>query len=160
MSDKQGRFWAAVPAMLLGTLTGGLAIVAWITTRDPSFAVERDYYAKAVNYDQHRDQVETNRKLGWQVDVQTRAAGSSIELDATVGDSRGRPVKDAAIQVEAFPIARSAKVLTTNFTTRAGDAQQARLPLVTSGLWELRFTVDAQNQRFTQTIRRDIGVPP
>lgn len=150
-----GRFWAAVPAVLLGTLTGGLGIVAYIATRDPSFAIERDYYKKAVNYDQLRDQEETNQKLGWQLDVRTRAAGSSIALDAKVDDAHGKPVKDAEIQVEAFPIARSANVMTTRFASGA-----AELPLVMTGLWELRFTVDAHEKRFTQTIRRDIGLNP
>lgn len=155
-----GRFWAAVPVVLLGTLTGGLGIVAFVVTNDPSFAVERDYYAKAVDWDRERDQMEANRKLGWQLDVRTRTAGSNIELAATVGDALGKPVRDATIQVEAFPIARSAKVVTASFTPREGEAQAAELPFVTSGLWELRFTVDAHNQRFTQTIRRDIGAGP
>lgn len=150
-----GRFWAALPVVLLGTLTGGLGIVAYVATRDPSFAIERDYYKKAVNYDERRDQDEANQKLGWNLDVKTVTVGSSIQLAAKVDDARGKPVKDAEIQVEAFPVARSANVMITRF-----DAGSAQLPLVTTGLWELRFTVDAHEKRFTQTIRRDIGATP
>jgi hypothetical protein len=150
-----GKFWAAVPVVLLGTLTGGLGIVAYVATRDPSFAIERDYYKKAVDYDQLRAQDETNEKLGWRLDVKARTAGSTIQLDAKVDDAHGKAVKDAEIQVEAFPISRSANVTTTRFAS--GTAQ---LPLVTTGLWELRFTVDAHEKRFTQTVRRDIGRGP
>jgi hypothetical protein len=153
--QSTGKFWAAVPVVLLGALTGGLGIVAYVATRDPSFAVERDYYKKAVNYDEQRDQDETNQKLGWRLNVQARADGSRIQLDAKIDDSHGKPVEDAQIQVEAFPIARSAMVTTTRFAS--GTAQ---LPLVATGLWELRFTVDSRGLRFTQTIRRDIGLNP
>lgn len=153
--QSTGKFWAAVPVVLLGTLTGGLGIVAYVTTRDPSFAIERDYYKKAVNYDQVRDQDETNQKLGWRLAVDAKSAGSRIQLAAKIDDADGKPVKDAEIQVEAFPIARSANVTTTRFASGT-----AELPLVTTGLWELRFTVDAHDKRFTQTIRRDIGAAP
>jgi hypothetical protein len=56
MEDKQvprtsGAFWAWVPATLLGSMLAGLGIMAYIAVDDPTFALEPDYYDKAVHWD-------------------------------------------------------------------------------------------------------------
>jgi hypothetical protein len=142
---------------LLGTLTGSLGLVAWLTSNDPSFAIERDYYQKAVDYDRTREQADENSRLGWHVELNAARAGESIELAARVKDTHGREVRGATIQVEGFAIARSSRVVVAHFMPEPERPQTARLPLVATGLWELRFTVQAGGKRFTETLRRDIG---
>ncbi len=161
MSDRGGRFWAAVPVVLLGTLVGSLGLVAIIASDDPGFAVERDYYKKAVDWDETQRQAATNQRLGWKLELDTRAPAEtrSFELDARVLDASGAPIRGAVVKVEAFPNARAGNIVHARFESGesgSGEKQHARLPLSRSGLWELRFTVDARGERFTETIRRDI----
>jgi hypothetical protein len=153
---KGGAFWAAVPVVLLGSLTTGLGIAAWIASDDPSFAVERNYYDKAVHFDQAREQAQKNASLGWRVELDTKAVGSNIQLLVLVKDKDGLPIRDAAITVEAFANARAKDVVIARFVPEPGAPQSARLPLIFAGLWELRFTVEARGERFTETLRRDI----
>ncbi|MEL6544011.1 MAG: FixH family protein [Myxococcota bacterium] len=66
MSKANGNHW---PWLLAGLLLSGVAMnIAMVlrASNDPSFAVEEDYYQKAVNWDEYREQLRKSEALGWQ----------------------------------------------------------------------------------------------
>ena len=61
---KKGSLWPWVigGALVLHVLVS-LAVVFFATT-DASYAIEEDYYQKAINWDEKRAQDRTNNELG------------------------------------------------------------------------------------------------
>ena len=155
MSAK-ARFWAFVPVGLIVMMVGGLVAMAVIASRDPSFAVEKDYYKKAISYDETRAQAEENEKLGWNVECSLVHRGSELELVAVVKDKSGARIDNASVEVEAFANARAARVLTARLEPSSDKNYAGRVPFAGGGLWELRFTVQARGARFTQVVRDDV----
>ena len=64
-----GRVWAWVPALLLGGLLGTQLTVLHYVLEDPSFALESDYYRKAVSWDAQRELERASAALGWQGEI-------------------------------------------------------------------------------------------
>jgi nitrogen fixation protein FixH len=156
--DKTKRtLWPYVPVVLLGTMIGGLLVLARVASDDPSFAVERDYYAKALAWDATREQERENERLGWRLDVETLRGGpGSVELVARLVDQSGAQVERAELQVEAFHNARAAHVLAARLA-ETDVAYRAELPIERAGIWELRFTARRGSDKFTQIVRAEIG---
>src|SRR5262245_53063007 len=152
----KARFWAFVPVGLIIAMVGGLVAMAVIASNDPSFAIEKDYYKKAVSYDATQAQARENARLGWHVECELVARGHELELVAVVKDKSGARIENASVQVEAFPNARAQRITTARLEPSAGERYAARVPLASRGLWELRFTIDARGSRFTEIVREDV----
>src|SRR5688572_28616544 len=105
-----GRFpnrWALFPIGLLGILVSVQAVLFSLSRNDPSFAVEPDYYRKAVSWDQHAKQLATSARLGWQPSFDVVSADGRASLRLTLVDKDAKPVADAAIGLTTFPNARA-----------------------------------------------------
>ena len=155
-STPAGTFWASVPVILIVSMFVGLGTMAYIAVNDPSFAVEKDYYKKAVNWDETQAQNGENSRLGWNVALEVRPANEKLELVATLTDRQGQRIRDAKVEVEAFANARAARIVTAHFEGQTDGTQRAALPLSQPGLWEFRFTVEARGEHFTQIVRHDV----
>lgn len=154
----QGKsLWAFVPVGMIGLTLLGLGFMAHLATDDPSFAVERDYYKKAVAWDDTAAQARQNARLGWQVDFEVAPRGSELELRVLPKDARGARLRDASVAVEAFANARAANVVSTTLTPNGERGLSGKLPLVHAGIWEFRLVVEADGKRFTQVLRREIS---
>jgi nitrogen fixation protein FixH len=131
--------------------------VMHLARSDPSFAVEADYYARAVHWDDELAQRRRNEALGWQAAPSlARDAGESTLLRVRLTDAAGRPLGDAAVAVEAFAVARSARVERATLAPAPGEAPGAydgRLRMAQPGLWELRVVATRNGERFT-AVRR------
>lgn len=156
MPEPRRTLWPYVPAAMLVAMVGGLVLLARIAADDPGFAVERDYYKKAVAWDAHQLQQRENARLGWRLEVETRRAEAGrVALVARLLDGHGRGVRAVKLDVEAFHNARAANVLSARL--RETDAGYlAELPMQRQGLWELRFTATRGADRFTQVVRADL----
>jgi nitrogen fixation protein FixH len=158
ITPRQKTLWPFVPVLMLIAMVGGLLVLARIASHDPSFAVEPDYYAKAVAWDAEREQQRQNERLGWKLDVETRDRGAgNVELVARLVDHTGAEIERAEIDVEAFHNARAGRVLTARLTEGA-EAYHTELPMTRLGIWELRFTATRGADRFTRTLRTEL--PP
>jgi hypothetical protein len=151
------RIWPWVPAGLLASMLAGLGSMAVIASRDPGFALERDYYAKAVHYDREIEQRARNARLGWSVVSTVGAAvpGSPTRLDVQV---RGRSgfEQGARVSVQALRNASASLVLEARCEESAPGRYHADLPLGHAGLWEFRFVVERGSDRFTEIVRHDV----
>ena len=154
--SRGGLFWALVPAVLLSTGVGGLAWLASLAARDPSFALERDYYDRAVHWDRQQAEWAENARLGHRVSVELQVDGAVPEVVTKIVDRSGAPLRGARVEVEAFANSRSAERRTLGLVEGEGGTYRAELPGARSGLWELRLTVVQDGNRFTHVARVDV----
>jgi nitrogen fixation protein FixH len=155
----KGWYW---PVAIVGLLVAGAAAnigFMIVANRDATFAVEPDYYRKAVDWDRTMAQEARNVELGWQVSTQLeRIDGGRARLVARVADRDGRPVTDAAVVVEAFPSARARDIASfTLAPAGSAGAYAATLARARTGLWELRVRVTRGEEVFTRTISQDLA---
>lgn len=155
--QRLGRLWVAGVVLVLGCTVGLNVYMLRVSGDDPSFAVEPDYYAKALHWDDELAQRARNAALGWRVAPALETAGAEPVLAVTIVDSIGAPLDGAAVEVRAFPLARSAQVTTATLAPReAPGTYAAPLAMSRGGEWELRFTVARGAERFTRVARLSV----
>lgn len=151
------RHYWALPVGLLVAMTAGEIYMVTIAVEDPGFAVEKDYYKKAVHWDSHMAQSAENQRLGWKLALETRPAkGGHVRLLVHIKDGRGHPVRGANVRVETFFNARASHILTADLSDAGDGSYQSALPMRQRGLWEFRFTATHGGARFTDVVRRDV----
>ncbi len=154
---KPGTLWPFVIAGALGLHVVGSLVMVYFATSNDSYAVEPNYYEKALAWDDTRAQDRRNGELGWRLEftVEPAAAGADPILRATLVDADGAPVSGAEVAVEAFSNVRRDDVLTADLaTTESGYA--TTMPMRRNGLWEFRFTVTRGEELFTYRDTRHV----
>jgi len=159
---RRGWGW---PLLIGGLLVGGAGAnvgLMLVANSDPGFAVEPDYYQKALHWDETMAQEARNASLGWSVAVSFDRSSrpGQVMIAARVSDGGGRPVEGARVDIEAFHSARANRVLAATLAAGPGGRYAAALPLDRPGLWELRLRVAQGEQTFTQTIIQDLASAP
>ena len=159
---KKGSLWPWVIGIALALHVIGSLVFVAIATSDSSYGVEEDYYQKAVNWDEKRAQDRTNAELGWSLEFEVtppQRPGEQPTIEVRLADSSGEALTGASVQLETFHKARSEDIIriAIDATDEAG-AYNARIPMRRNGLWELRFTVDRGNDRFTHTETKHLFV--
>ena len=143
-----------------------LHVVAWLgvvylAISNPSYAVEEDYYQKALAWDAKRAQDRTNSDLGWRLESAVDAVpapGADAVLTARLSDRDGHPLDGATIAVETFHNARAHDILRGALRPVGGGAYRISLPMRRNGRWELRYTVDLGDAHFTRSEVRNLLV--
>ena len=150
---KRGMWW---PIGLTGVLAATVAANIWvavIANDDPSFAIEPDYYKKAVAWDTTLAQARHNALLGWRLTTAMSAIasdGSSL-LSARLTDSTGSAISGAVIRVAALAVARASDVHDMTLTPSDSSGNYAvRFDARRAGEWELRFDATLGAEHFTQ----------
>jgi len=139
---------------ILAVTVGVNLYVFHLATDDPSFAVEADYYQKAVHWDDELAQRRLNAELGWRATTElARSASGGAELRVHLTDSAGAPLEGAAVRVEAFAINRASEISTLTLAALdgapGGGAYSAPFPETGMGRWELRLQATRGAERFT-----------
>jgi nitrogen fixation protein FixH len=155
---RKGWHW---PFLLVGLLASGVGANLYFMARalgDPSFAVEPDYYAKAIAWDAHQAQARQNSDLGWTLALSVAPAARATGLArvvARLADRDGRPVPGLAVALEAFNNARAADVVKAALAETAGHDYAANVAVVRPGLWEFRVVALRGADTFTAVIEQD-----
>ncbi|MFO0838483.1 MAG: FixH family protein [Phycisphaerae bacterium] len=146
MEATPARTWTW-PAIIAGLIVFQLAASATLivfATSDTTFAVEPDYYQKAVHWDQisaaHRAGEALGWKLAFSVDSQADALGRRA-LDCELSNPAGEPIAGAAVELTAFHYAHASEPLKISLSEGAAGHYGAALPLSRPGVWEFRFAV-------------------
>ena len=155
---KRGTMWPIGITVVLATTVAANIWVARIASADPSFAIEPDYYKKAITWDSTLAQGRQNTALGWRLTAQVDrvVAGTTTRLSARLVDATGALIDGATVRVSAFPVARAGEVQhATLGLTRAG-VYDVPLAIERRGQWEMRFDVRVGPARFTDVARVDV----
>ena len=155
---KRGGWW---PIAITGALAATVGANIWvmvIASDDPSFAIEPDYYRKALAWDTTMAQAAHNAALGWRI---TPAMGPIARdgraiVTARLTDSTGAVIRDAVVHVSALPIARSTAVQQIVLVPDGDGEYAAQFDARRPGQWELRFDAAVGRDRFTQVSRVDV----
>jgi len=158
---KPGTLWPYIIAGALGIHVIASLVVVFIATSDPSYAVEEDYYQKAMAWNDKRAQDRTNDTLGWDLEfaVEPRASsGDEPILEVRIRDAQGEPLTGASVSVEAFHNNRSGDIIRMQLRSVEDGIYRLQAPMERNGRWELRFTVDRDGDHFTFTETRHLFV--
>ena len=157
MKYKPGTVWPFVIAGALGLHVVGSLVMVYFATSNESYAVEPDYYQKALAWNDKRAQDRHNAELGWQLEftVEPVPVGQDPIMRVGLTTLDGEPITDASISVEAFANARRDDVLTAGLVGSESGYQTA-LPMRRNGLWEFRITVTRGDDLFTYRDMRHV----
>ena len=149
---KKGLGWPiGIAAILFTTVASNVGVIL-LTKDDPSFAVEPDYYRKAVEWDSTTARRARSDALGWQVTPTVQVGGANSELALALVDANGAPITDAIVTGELLHIARAAQMQAVSFAATA-DGYAATVQMPRAGVWELRLDATRGDQRFLRTVR-------
>ena len=156
--SRKGRYWPIAIALFLGGWVVADIFMLVKATRDPSFAVEEDYYQKAVDWDEFAAQRATNSQLGWRAVLTATVLGSSeTRLNVVLVDDTGTAIEGATVTLKAFHIARSGDIFQSTLPALEDGSYGATLPLRRAGLWDFRLHISHGDETYTQTIRHELG---
>jgi nitrogen fixation protein FixH len=143
-------------ALLAASAGANIALVV-ITSRDTSFAVEPNYYAKALAWDQTMAQQARSEALGWSLELRVDPAAARGRKTVTVrlADRAGAPIEGAEVTVEVFHNARASRILSAALNPE-GQGYVAVMPIDRPGLWEFRLRVTRGPEVFVATLTRDV----
>jgi nitrogen fixation protein FixH len=143
-------------ALLAASAGANIALVV-ITSRDTSFAVEPNYYAKALAWDQTMAQQARSEALGWSLGLRVDPAAARGRKTVTVrlADRAGAPIEGAEVAVEVFHNARASRILSAALSPE-GQGYVAVMPIDRPGLWEFRLRVTRGPEVFVATLTRDV----
>lgn len=156
---KRGMEWPIGIVAVLALSTVGQIWFASVANRDKAFAVEGNYYEKAVHWDAELAQRRENSSLGWKVTPTLRLGTGNGDgtLAIELRDSSGTPITGAQVSVLAMHNARANRQLSATLSEVGGGAYKAALPAQRPGEWELRFSVTRGTEHFTISERVDVS---
>lgn len=157
MKIKPGSMWPYIIGGALALHVVGSMVMVYFATSNESYAVEPDYYQKALNWDDRRAQDRVNAGLGWVLEftVEPAPLGRDPVLHVELTTTGGEPVADASVAVEAFANARRDDILTATLSATE-NGHETTLPMRRDGLWEFRFTVTRGEDLFTYRDTRHV----
>ena len=156
---KRGMWWPIGIATVLTLTVGANFWVLAVANDDPSFAVEPDYYQKALRWDDEMAQQQRNAALKWRLTPALAPFGDEgAVLTVQLTDSAGVALSGAKVTVAALANARANSVLDATLVPGAHDSYAVVLPIDRAGEWELRFEAVRGGERFT-AVRRVEATP-
>ena len=149
---KNGTWFPYMLVAILLISVGGNIYMVMRATNDPSFAVEPDYYNKAVNWDQIQAEKAASEALGWNVVLDARQE----ELRIRLTDRLGRPIDGATVEVEAFPNARASHRVMGVMVPKGRGVYVLERPFARPGVWEYRLAAVVDDKRFVHRSQEEL----
>ncbi len=157
---KKGVQWPIGVAAVLAITVAANIYVMVRANDDPSVAIARDYYQRAVRFDADQALRQRSERLGWRVSLEaSRTTAAEATVTALLVDSIGAPIRGAVVRIAAHAVARSNDVFTAT-ATAAGDKYLAVLPVNRGGLWDMDVEAVRGGERFVATQRLDLPETP
>lgn len=148
--------WPWAIFVLLGMNMVIVAITVYAAATSSGSAVEKEYYEKALRWDDTARQASINRSLGWKVEM---AAGPSRTLVLTLSDSRGMPIRSADVQTTVLHEADPASVRSVRFIGDGSGVYRAALPDGPPGLYRVRSSINAVHMIMTDERTVEVQAP-
>lgn len=153
---RKDRIWPTIIVALLGgNLALGFVLIR-VANADPHFAVEPDYYRRAVEWDSTRAQAARNVALGWRWTPSLGAVrGDSVPMMLAIAGPDGAPIDGALVTIEARAVAHASEAITDTLVSQGGGWYGASLPMRRIGLWEFRVRAVRGTETATTDLRLD-----
>ncbi len=156
---RAGAIWAWVPLGLLVCMFFGIGTLAYIAIDDPNFALEPDYYAKALHWDRAQAQLRENDTLGYELSLRqplVMSPAGSVQVELALKDRAAAGISGASIEVAAFPNAFAGRVEHLQLREVEPGVYRGELAHGMPGLWELRCVVSVGSARYARALRSDV----
>jgi len=137
----------------------GLGFAAHLAIDDPNFALEPNYYDKAVHWDETQAKARESNALGLKLELVaplTVAPNGEVEVQLSVKDRRDLAFSGAEVALEAFPNAYASRVQRLSLHESAPGVYAGALAHGMRGLWELRIVVNQGAIHYGEVLRRDV----
>lgn len=139
-ANNAGWYWPLIVVGLLAipVVFGGW--LAWEATHDPNELIEKDYYKKAVAWDQHMAALQASQKLGWKVEIHTlrrQAPGAAVPVTVRLRDAAGQPLLGAKASVQLLHNRDPKNPVKLELADAGNGTYQAQALLTHPGLYQL-----------------------
>jgi len=151
---NSSRLWpAALVAVLAVTVVANIAIY-WTATHDRSFAVEPDYYQRAIDWDSTVARGQRSAALGWVADVRLAPPeGGQATLVVAFTAADGLPLDSLDVRAALSHNAEGANVHHARLAPTGPGLYATRIPSSAQGLWRVEVAAtrgpDAWSSRVT-----------
>lgn len=144
-------FWPGFSVLLLVVSLSVGAVAFYLASNDPSFAIEDDYYQRALRWDASSADQRSSDALGWTLAVEVgsvaRASGER-SIRVLLFDAQGQPITDAQVTIEVFAHARAADRSTPALEAMDDGSYAGLFRPSMSGLWEFRVQATRGEEHF------------
>ena len=151
-TKSRGLIWPVIVVGLLLLQIGICAAAIIAATSDKSHAVESNYHAKALTWDEQQAMKKTLANLGWQFnfDIATKTINGQRLLTLKVLDKDNLPIGQLPITLEIFHHAKANQIYKAKLKHNPHtDIYSHLLPMKESGIWELIYQFDHDGQSIT-----------
>jgi nitrogen fixation protein FixH len=156
---KRHLLWPLLIAALLAGHVLAVLVMVYVATRDRSFAVEPDYYQKALHWDDIAAQGRENARLGWKLAIEVSGSTTPLgerTVSCRLSDGAGKPLEGAVIDMIAFAHARAGQWLSGVMEPQGVGVYGTTLHLRRKGLWEFRLVVRRGSDTLTYSEQRQV----
>ena len=143
--------WPGLVVVMLGgsVLTG--VVTMTLATGDPSFAIEPDYYERALAWDEDAARRRASESLGWSADTSLATSADALGnrvFTVTLIDRDGQPIDDARVSMTAFHKASSAERETFHFDHTGQGVYVTQLSSPRDGAWQIDLVAARHDDTF------------
>lgn len=147
--------------LVFGLLGMNFAVVGTtigLASRDKHFAVEPDYYQRAVDWDVSQAEMARSASLGWRVSVsgaEARSASGARTLTVRIADAQGRVVAGAVVDCVAFHHGDASRRVAVTLVERGPGVYQGEVGLLKAGVHDVRLVVQRGDERHVASTRQE-----
>ena len=156
---KKGMGWPIGVAVILGATIVANIVVMRIANDDPAFAIEPDYYKKAVAFDSTLATERESLALGWTATstlVMSEGDGEST-LTVVLDDAQHQPVRGATVTVVALANSRANDRHAASLHEVAPGRYASAVATRVAGQWEVRIDAVRGAEHFVTSTRTDVS---
>lgn len=157
---RGARWWPIAVGLVLGVTVLANVAVYWTANHDPSFAVEPDYYRRAVEWDSTVARERRSAALGWMVDARLAPPeDGQAALRVRLHGPDGTALDSADVRANASHNARGADVYAVRLVPVGEGEYEGTIPSARQGLWRVDLSAVRGSAVFVERITLDNGSP-
>ena len=156
---KRPHAWPVGITVLLVVFAAGNLMMMRVAADDPAFAIEPDYYRRAVGFDSTMEQERRSAALRWTAMTHLSRGDGSGSVAVMLSDSAGKPVAGAKVKVDARFNARANDILKAELVERSPGTYVGPLAVGHAGEWEVRIEAVRGIDRFVASTRTQAPAP-
>ena len=156
---KRPNAWPVGITVLLVVFAAGNLMMMRVAADDPAFAIEPDYYRRAVGFDSTMEQERRSAALRWTAMTHLSRGDGSGSVAVMLSDSAGKPVAGAKVKVDARFNARANDILKAELVERSPGTYVGPLAVGHAGEWEVRIEAVRGIDRFVASTRTQAPAP-